>query len=110
MEERKLLSKCEEQVMVIIWDSLPKKLSLMEITDKANKRYKREWNPKTISTFLARLVSKKYVSSYRQGRVFYYEVLVSKKEYAMAVQSDFCKLFSIPEEPVLKLLEESIEN
>ena len=79
----KELSKCEEQIMIIVWDSecYP---SLNSVRDDVNKRYNKEWAPQTISTFLARLRNKEYVDMKRKGRVMYYHPVISKEEYRNA--------------------------
>lgn len=74
------LTNCEEIVMKAVWDA-EKELDLMGITQRVNEIYHKEWKPQTVSTFLARLVRKGYLKHYRQGRVFYYQILVSQKDY-----------------------------
>lgn len=74
------LTDCEQLVMKAIWDA-GDELSLMEIMDRVNEKYNKDWKPQTVSTFLARLVNKGYIKSYRFGRVFFYQILVSLEEY-----------------------------
>ena len=62
------LTDCEQLVMKTVWDS-EEELSLMEIMQRVNDKYHKEWKPQTVSTFLARLVRKGYLRHYRQGRV-----------------------------------------
>lgn len=74
------LPECEEKVMVVIWSS-EKELDLAGTMSRANARFKKEWKPQTVSTFLARLVKKGYLSSKRIGRYTYYHPEITKEEY-----------------------------
>lgn len=76
----KNLTDCEELIMKTLWDA-EKELGLMEITRRVNDTYHKDWKPQTVSTFLARLVRKSYLESYRQGRIFLYRILVPQEEY-----------------------------
>ena len=74
------LTECEQLVMKVIWNS-PEELTLPDIVKAVNATYQKEWKPQTVSTFLARLVKKGYLNSYRSGRTFYYQSLISEKTY-----------------------------
>lgn len=74
------LTECEQLVMKVIWNS-PEELTLPDIVKAVNATYQKEWKPQTVSTFLARLVKKNYLNSYRSGRTFYYQSLVDEKTY-----------------------------
>lgn len=78
--EYEKLTNCEELVMKILWDA-DEELSLMEVVKRVNDKHHRNWKPQTVSTFLARLVLKQYLRHYRQGRVFYYQILVPLDRY-----------------------------
>ena len=67
------LTDCEQLVMKTVWDA-EEELSLMEVMQRVNDKYHKEWKPQTVSTFLARLVRKGYLRHYRQGRgvLFYH--------------------------------------
>ena len=82
------LTDCEQLVMKTVWDA-DEELSLMEIMQKVNDKYHKEWKPQTVSTFLARLVRKGYVQHYRQGRVFLYQILVPIEEYRTQLAREF---------------------
>lgn len=82
------LTDCEQLVMKTVWDS-EEELSLMEIMQRVNDKYHKEWKPQTVSTFLARLVRKGYPRHYRQGRVFFYQILVPLEEYKGQLTSDY---------------------
>ena len=76
----KNLTDCEQLVMKTVWDAA-EEIGLMEILQRVNSKYGKKWKSQTVSTFLARLVRKGYLRPYRQGRVFYYQVLVPLEEY-----------------------------
>ena len=81
------LTDCEQLVMKTVWDA-ERELSLLDITQRVNERYDKNWKPQTVSTFLARLVKKRYLQNYRQGRVFFYRILISQEDYVgeLAIQ------------------------
>lgn len=76
----KKLTPIEEKVMMVIWDS-DEKPHLSEIVKEINERYSKDWKPQTISTYLAHLVRKGYLSFERKGKVFLYTPLVDKKTF-----------------------------
>lgn len=77
----KELSKCEGMVMKVIWGS-GDVLTMQEITVKVNDLFHKTWKTQTVSTYLARLVKKGYLSMERQGRLFYYHPLIAEEDYA----------------------------
>lgn len=82
------LTDCEQLVMKTVWDA-EEELSLMEVMARVNDKYNKAWKPQTVSTFLARLVKKGYLKHYRQGRVFFYQVLVPLEVYKGQLTSDY---------------------
>ncbi len=74
------MTDCELVVMKCIWVS-DHEMALPEIVDMVNEKYKKEWKSQTVSTFLARLVKKGFLTLYRSGRQFYYVPLVKEEEY-----------------------------
>lgn len=65
------LSVCEEEVYLeICWMSEPPAL---EDVRSAVNRLGHEWKPQTVSTFLNRLVKKRYLSMWKKGRYYYYK-------------------------------------
>ena len=54
----------------------------------ANSRYKKNWKPQTVSTFLGKLVRKGFLEQYRDGRYFYYHILVSRHDYRCRMLRD----------------------
>ena len=76
----KELTPIEEMVLMVIWD-FDEKPHLSDIVKGINERYGKDWRPQTISTYLAHLVRKGYLSFERKGRVFLYTPLVDKKSF-----------------------------
>lgn len=76
----KELSKCEEQIMITIWDS-ESEPSMKSIQVDANKRFKRNWAPQTVTTFLIRLCNKEWLEMKRKGKCAYYYPSLSKEGY-----------------------------
>lgn len=86
------LTTCEELVMKTVWDA-GEELSLMEIMQRTNEKYHKEWKPQTVSTFLGRIVRKGYLRSYRQGRVFFYQTLIPMEEYKGQQAQEFVEFW-----------------
>lgn len=82
------LTDCEQLVMKAVWDAT-EELCLMEIMQRVNDRYSKEWKSQTVSTFLARLVNKGYLRHYRKGRVFFYQILIPMEEYRTQLTKDY---------------------
>lgn len=74
------LTHSEELVMKSIWDS-DKKPVLSDVTKQVNEKYGKDWAPQTVSTFLGKLVQKKYLELQRNGRNYTYKILVAEKDY-----------------------------
>lgn len=74
------LSKCEKEVMETIY-SMGTEPTLNEIREVVNPNHGHQWKPQTVSTFLARLVKKGWLSMYRKGRYCYYKTLRTRKEF-----------------------------
>lgn len=87
------LTNCEELVMKTVWDA-EEELSLMEVMSRVNEKYKKNWKPQTVSTFLARLVKKGYLRHYRQGRVFFYQILVPLDTYKGQLTNDYVNFWN----------------
>ena len=64
----------------IVWD-IGDGARLSRIMTLANDKYGKEWKPQTVSTFLGKLVRKGFVEQYRDGRYFYYRILIDKHTY-----------------------------
>lgn len=75
----KRLSDAEEMVMSVIWNN--DELCLEEIRKKSYEKYGKDWKPQTVSTFLARLREKGFVSFEKKGRYCFYTPIVCRQEY-----------------------------
>ena len=74
------LTECELLIMRVIWAS-EEALSLQEIVERVNSVYKKEWKSQTVSVFLGRIVKRGFLTSRRQGRLFFYYPTVTEEEY-----------------------------
>lgn len=74
------LTESEKVTMKCVWD-LGDGARLANIMALANEKYHKEWKPQTVSTFLGKLVRKNYLEQYREGRYFYYRILISRHDY-----------------------------
>ena len=79
MEE---LTKTELLVMKSIWEMGDGK-TLQEIVNYTNVHSDKEWKPQTVSTYLAKLVKKRYLTSRQAGigRTHEYEALLTEESY-----------------------------
>ena len=74
------LTNVEMLIMKCIWDT-PEELALSQLVAMVNERFDKDWRPQTISTYLAHLVRKGYLTMRRHGKVFLYHPEVTEKEY-----------------------------
>lgn len=93
------LTNIEMLVMKCIWDT-PTELSLSELVGMINDRFQKSWKPQTISTYLAHLVRKEFLTMRRQGKVFLYHPEVTEQEYRTAQLDELANYwsFSTPRE------------
>lgn len=88
----KTLTAIEKKIMMTIW-STDHRMALKEIVGQVNKRYHAEWKPQTISTYLAHLIRKGYLSMERQGKVFLYTAEVQQKIFVEHEIQDFYEYY-----------------
>lgn len=74
------LTESEKVTMKCVWD-LGDGARLAQVMGLANEKYKKDWKPQTVSTFLGKLVKKGYLEQYREGRYFSYRILIDKHDY-----------------------------
>lgn len=86
------LTSAETIVMKTIWDA-DHEMSLSEIVKRANETYEKGWKPQTVSTYLTKLVQKEFVRMHREGRFFFYEVLVAEEDYRSEQAKKFIKFW-----------------
>ena len=77
--EREPLSACEAMIMKVIWDQKGD-ISVPELIDLIQERYKRDYKRTTVVTFLTRLNGKGFISSHRAGRISYIHAEKSEEE------------------------------
>lgn len=77
---REPLSACEAMIMKVIWDQKGD-ISVPELIDLIQERYKRDYKRTTVVTFLTRLNGKGFISSRRAGRISYIHAEKSEEEY-----------------------------
>ena len=58
------ITEMEQLVMKCIWTS-DEDMSLPNVMGIANGKYKKDWKPQTVSTYLSHLVKKGYLNFYR---------------------------------------------
>lgn len=75
------ITPAEERIMLIVWKYGDIDLNMITILEKVNAIYNMEWKPQTVTTMLSRLVKKKYLCGYREGRSYYYYPLLSYDDY-----------------------------
>src|SRR5260370_40536617 len=80
------ISETEWEIMKVVWANAPCSASVVIETLVAKDR---TWHPKTIKTYLTRLVNKKAVDFHKQGRAYVYAPLVTEKECVDAATESF---------------------
>ena len=86
------LTKFEMRIMKIIWDN-KKPISVQEVMNTMNEKYEQNYARTTISTYAGHLVNKGYISSYRNGMVFYYEPVIDEKDYLAYINEEYAKFW-----------------
>lgn len=86
MQPKEKLTNAEFELMESIWQT-PEPIcstSIMEHLDNG-----KDWKVTTVLTLLGKLVEKGYIQGEKQGRAYYYQILVSREEYLQAETSHF---------------------
>lgn len=78
--EKELLSTCETNIMRAIWNA-EEDISIPDLTEVLKVEYEKDYARTTVVTFLLRLSNKRYVSTYRKGRLSYAHALITEEEY-----------------------------
>jgi BlaI family penicillinase repressor len=80
------ISETEWEVMKVVWGRMPCSagdvITALVNTDPS-------WHPKTIKTFLNRLVGKKALGFRKEGRAYFYRPLVTERECVHAASETF---------------------
>lgn len=99
MKEVPRISETEWEVMRVLWAHAP--CSALEVIQTLSKR-DLPWHPKTVKTFLTRLVNKGALGFQKDGRAYLYRPLVSEKEcVAVASESFLGRVFGGSLKPML---------
>ncbi len=80
------ISEAEWEIMKVIWAKAP--CSAAEVIESLS-RGDASWHPKTIKTFLTRLVSKQALAFRKEGRAYLYHSVVTEKECVDAASESF---------------------
>lgn len=94
------LTNAEMLVMGIIWDNPKRDMVLSEIVAAVNDRWKKDWKPQTVSTYLAHLVQKGYLKMHRNGKIYTYEALREKDETMTEELVKLCQWYAPELNPV----------
>lgn len=92
------LTNIEMLIMKCIWDT-PEELALSQLVAMVNERFRKNWRPQTISTYLAHLVRKGYLTMRRQGKVFLYHPEVSEQDYRSTQMDELVHYWGDPGTP-----------
>ena len=85
--ETKELTTSETLVMKAIWDA-GEDISFQELTDVLRVKYGKDYKRTTLATFLLKLSDKRYVSTYRVGRISYAHAEKSEEEYKKSLAQE----------------------
>jgi len=78
------LSAGETLIMKAIWDH-GEDITITDLVDLVSTRYDKEYKRTTVATFLIRLSDKRFISTYRVGRLSYVHVEKTLEEYSEMV-------------------------
>ena len=92
------LTNIEMLIMKCIWDT-PEELALSQLVAMVNERFDKSWRPQTISTYLAHLVRKGYLTMRRSGKVFLYHPEVSVEAYRSSQINELVHYWGDPGTP-----------
>jgi BlaI family transcriptional regulator, penicillinase repressor len=87
MQKLKNISDSEYVIMQVLWDKNP--VSSAEIVSSLKDAT--GWDPKTIHTFLRRLMSKGIVNALKEGSFYKYSPNISRSEYTISETKSFVK-------------------
>jgi BlaI family transcriptional regulator, penicillinase repressor len=87
MQKLKKISDSEYVIMQVLWDKAP--VSSAEIVSSLKDAT--GWDPKTIHTFLRRLMSKGIVNALKEGSFYKYSPNISRSEYTISETKSFVK-------------------
>lgn len=74
------LSAAETLVMKAVWDA-PEDIAIPDLIEVLRTQFGKDYARTTVVTFLQRLASKGYVTTYRKGRISYAHALREEEDY-----------------------------
>lgn len=83
------ISKCEQMIMKIVWDS-DHELSTAEVISAMKERFGKDYARTTVVTFIQRLIEKGYVITYRKGKQSYVRPIIKEQDYVENMLKDIC--------------------
>ena len=90
IEEERLLSESESVVMRAVWDA-EADISIPDLIDVLKEKYGKEYARTTVVTFLLKISDKRFVRTYRKGKLSFAHPLVSKEEYRKILTSNLVR-------------------
>lgn len=81
---RESLSTCESMIMKVIWDQ-KKDATIQQLVNLIQERYQNHYKRATVVTFLSRLSSKGFISTYRSGKYSYIHPEKDVEEYEVGL-------------------------
>jgi len=80
------ISEAEWEIMKVVWAKAP--ISANEVV-QALISQDRSWHPKTVKTYLSRLVSKGVLSFHKEGRAYVYSPVVTEQQCIETASQSF---------------------
>ncbi|MBQ7801185.1 MAG: BlaI/MecI/CopY family transcriptional regulator [Oscillospiraceae bacterium] len=84
MDRSNKMSETESEIMEVLWNS-EEPMSAAQLLAHFAEHHGKSWKAQTLSTFLARLTQKELVTSFRRGRVIYYQPIQTRAEYRQSI-------------------------
>ena len=80
MKDKYNLTKSEEEIMELLWET-DRKMSSKEILDHFNEHCGKDWKKQTLNTFLAKLLQAGFIDRISKDRKYLYVPLITRMEY-----------------------------
>lgn len=99
------LPDAELEVMKVIWKE-PSPISTSQIKEVLDRI--KEWNVSTLQTLLNRLIQRKFLHSYKEGKYRYYTILITEEEYLAVENKSFFE--KVNSKSILKMVNSLYET
>jgi BlaI family penicillinase repressor len=86
MKAKPRISEAEWEVMKVVWAKAP--VSANDVIQNLVAK-DHTWHPKTVKTYLTRLVNKEVLKFHKEGRAYVYVPLLNEKECVEAASKSF---------------------